>query len=522
MIVPDPIDREDKYYAYLAGNTSIELPMPITRKDKFLYYLCMNGGGSISKEQVREIIDEYFSEHPISPGATEEQALQIEKNKEDIFALLLEAELINDKDIAGVQVDYQNKTFKNLTTYIDFDGLKMYGGRKKCNVADDGTILAWYGDENYAEDGSMGQVMVYQPAFYYKVVPLKYETIKDGMGYHLRKASYYVSAKPKTGFKRHPAFYDKNNNEIDYVLLSAYEGCVFDVSAADGAGAYILDDNQVADFTKTTGDKFSSIAGAKPASGKTQQLTRPNVEIIAQNRGEGWHGDLIKPVSANQILMIIEMGMMNSQTAIANGVVSVSDTPNTENNSIVTGGTSSLGNGTGQAEDGTNGKSSISYRGVENPWGNIWKFVYGVNIHGNGSQKGGIPYICSDFSFAESKNSDNYESAGFTVANANGYISAMGYSEEFDWLFFPSEATGNSSLPVGDYLYITSNLNGYRIALLGGIWYSGAIAGGFYWTLSTGVGYRYRSIGGRLVYVPTKDSAAYTAAIASWEEQMAA
>ena len=79
MIVPEPIDREDKYYSYLAGNTSIDLPMPITRKDKFLYYLCMNGSGSISKEQISEIIDEYFSEHPISPGATEEQALQIEK-----------------------------------------------------------------------------------------------------------------------------------------------------------------------------------------------------------------------------------------------------------------------------------------------------------------------------------------------------------------------------------------------------------------------------------------------------------
>lgn len=522
MMVPEPIDREDKYYSYLAGNTSIDLPIPITRKDKFLYYLCMNGSGSISKEQISEILDEYFSEHPISPGATEEQASQIEKNKEDIFSLLLEAELINDKDIAGVQVDYQNKTFKNLTTYIDFDGLKMYGGRRKCNVADDGTIVAWYGDEAYAEDGSMGQVMVYQPAFYYKVVPLKYEPIKDGMGYHLRKASYYVSTKQKTGFKRHPAFYDASGNEIDYVLLSAYEGCVFDVSATDGAGAYILDDNQVADFTKTTGDKFCSIAGAKPASGKTQNLTRPNVEIMAQNRGTGWHGDLIKPVSANQLLMIIEMGMMNSQTAIANGVVSVSDNSNTENNSIVTGGTSSLGNGTGQAEGGTNGKSSITYRGVENPWGNIWKFVYGVNIHGNGSQKGGIPYICNDFNFAESKNSDNYESAGFTISNANGYVSAMGYSEEFDWLFFPSEATGNSSLPVGDYLYITTNLNGYRIARLGGCWLNGANAGGFYWYLAHGVGYRTRIIGGRLVYIPTKDSDAYNAAIASWEEQMAA
>ena len=145
-----------------------------------------------------------------------------------------------------------------------------------------------------------------------------------------------------------------------------------------------------------------------------------------------------------------------------------------------------------------------------------------MNIHGDGSQKGGIPYICSDFSFAESKNSDNYESAGFTVANANGYISAMGYSEEFDWLFFPSEATGNSSLPVGDYLYITSNLNGYRIARLGGVWTYGGNAGSFYWSLYNGVGNRYRNFGARLVYIPTTTDDSYEVNLNAWRDIMTA
>ena len=83
-----------------------------------------------------------------------------------------------DEDIAGIMVDYQNRIFKRLagaydkTAGADFDQFEMFGGRKRCNVADDGTIVAYYGDEDYAEDGSMGQVMVYQPAFYYKVVPL--------------------------------------------------------------------------------------------------------------------------------------------------------------------------------------------------------------------------------------------------------------------------------------------------------------------------------------------------------------
>ena len=443
---------------------------------------------------------------------------------------------ITADDIVGIQVDYKNKTFKrlagaaNLTKGSDFDKFTMFGGRKRCNVADDGSIVAWYGDADYKEDGSMGQVMVYQPKFYYLVCPVEYDHIDTGIGYHLRKANYYVSEKPRAGFRLHPAFYDASGNEIDYFLTSAYEGSIYDASAS----AYLLNDEQV---MNTGEDKFSSIAGARPASGSSQNLTRPNIEAMAQNRGTNWHGDLIKQVSAEQMLMIIEMGMMNLQTAIAQGIVSLPWTTGSDTTSsyaAATGSTASLGNGTGRAEKTTtyeggvakeytvDGKTSVCWRGKENFWGNIWKFVYGINIWGNGKMGGGQPYICSDFSFAESKNSGNYEPAGFTVTNANGYISAMGYSTACDWLFIASECLGNSSLPVGDYTYITVNLNGYRIARLGGYWSNGGYAGGFYWVLDNGVGDRGRSIGGRLVYIPTRDSATYTAAIEAWKQKMAA
>lgn len=443
---------------------------------------------------------------------------------------------ITADDIVGIQVDYKNKTFKrlagaaNLTKGSDFDKFTMFGGRKRCNVADDGSIVAWYGDADYKEDGSMGQVMVYQPKFYYLVCPVEYDPIDTGIGYHLRKANYYVSEKPRAGFRLHPAFYDASGNEIDYFLTSAYEGSIYDASAS----AYLLNDEQV---MNTGEDKFSSIAGARPASGSSQNLTRQNIEAMAQNRGTNWHGDLIKQVSAEQMLMIIEMGMMNLQTAIAQGVVSLPWTTGSDTTSsyaAATGSTASLGNGTGRAEKTTtyeggvakeytvDGKTSVCWRGKENFWGNIWKFVYGINIWGNGKMGGGQPYICSDFNFAESKNSGNYEGAGFTVTPKEGYISAMGYSTACDWLFIASECLGNSSLPVGDYTYITVNLNGYRIALLGGHWNDGGSAGGFYWYLSDGVGNRYRSIGGRLVYIPTRDSATYTAAIEAWKQKMAA
>ena len=424
--------------------------------------------------------------------------------------------MIETEDVLGITMDYKNKTCtriagaKNLTAGADFDKFSMYGGRKRCNVSDGGTINAYYGDEGYTEDGSNGQVMVYQPKFYYLVCPLEYDRQETGYGYHLRKANYYISETQRAGFKLHPAFYDKNGNEVDYILMSVYEGCIYDTSA----NAYLKNDEQVMDASK---DKFSSIAGARPASGVSQNLTRPNIEQMAKNRGEGWHSFGIKTASMEQLLMIVEMGMMNLQTAIGQGVVNLPWTTGSDTTSSyagATGSTASLGNGTGRATKTTtyeggkatdytvDGKTSICYRGVENFWGNIWKFAYGINFYCEVG-KPFLGYVCKDFNYAESKKTDNYENIGFALPSENGYVSAMGYSTKYDWLFLPSEVKGNSSLPVGDYYYQNNTWDGYRIALLGGVWSSGSDAGGFYWHLDSGVGTRYRSIGGRLVYVPT-------------------
>ena len=425
-----------------------------------------------------------------------------------------------DSDILGLQVDFENKTFKRLAGAVglsansDFDKFTMYGGRRRCNVLDDGTITAYYGDKNYAEDGSNGQVMVFQPKFFYKVVPLKLEKNADsGIGYHLRKVNYYVSSKPKTGFKLHPAFYDENGNAINYILFSADEGSMYDVSAK----AYVNDGTNT-DTVIEAGDLLCSVANVKPISGLKKPLNKVNLETMAQNRGSGWHLETIKATSANQLLMMVELGIMGTQNGIGQGVVSI--TGDTAHNcSSLTGSTAELGNSTGQATETINeiggnqtaytenGKVAVTYRGVENPWGNISKHINGFNVWGDGSMGGGQPYIADDFNFSESKKTDNYKPVGFTLPNKSGYISALGYgSEEYDWLLIPSEVGGTSALPVGDFIYTTSNLNGYRIVQLGGGWRSGDYAGGFYQIANGTVGDRSRGAGGRLLYVPTNKS----------------
>lgn len=83
-----PVTREEKYLAYLTGDYKGELPKPITRKEKYLYELCLKGiGGEISPEEIKNAVNEYLEKNPVKPGATTEQAQQIEQNKKDVASL---------------------------------------------------------------------------------------------------------------------------------------------------------------------------------------------------------------------------------------------------------------------------------------------------------------------------------------------------------------------------------------------------------------------------------------------------
>lgn len=409
------------------------------------------------------------------------------------------------ENIAGVCVDYENKKYTRLSGAIgkthgsDFDSFPVYNSMRRCNLADDGTVNAYYGDASYVEDGSNGQVMVEIKKVYYKMNPVKLEKASSGYGYHIRKADYFVSHQQLPGFKLHPAFI-VDGVEKDAIYMSAYEGSLYDTSAS----AYIMDDAQVADFSA---DKLCSIANAKPISGLSQTLNRPNIEKLSTNRGAGWHVETIQMRSLIQLLMLIEYAG-NIQTLLGRGIVDIPDN-SSYNCSSLNGSTSSLGNasgaaastintkGTTQTIETANGKVSVSYRGIENPYGNIWKWIEGITMYGNGTMADGMPYICDSTTFTENTTT-GYTPVGFVVPK-EGFISAFGYAnEDLDWLFVASETNGTDSLPVGDYTYITKNFNGYRAGLIGGYWYASSVAGCFSWHLRNSASAHYRIVGGRL------------------------
>ena len=412
----------------------------------------------------------------------------------------------SDEDIFGVEVDFANKKFTRLSGAVNrtpgagFDSINAFGGRKRCNVADDGTVTAYYGDSGYTTTGKNAagtpvQVMVEQPKFYYKVVPMVLE--KGVKGMKIRKARYYVSDTLKPGFKVHPAFVE-NGNVNPYIYLAAFEGSLFDTSA----NAYILDDSQVADFAA---DKLSSIAGVKPISGLQQNLTRGNTRLLARKRGAGWEQAYAATAAASQLLMLIEYASFNMQSAIGNGVTNKTD-DGASSMTEITGATANLGNASGSVTN-ANGYNIVSYRGEENFWGNIWTWVDGMNEENPATFTSGMAGTLhvADHGFADDTKASPYKNTGIHPIQGSGYVSAFGYSEEFDWLFIAVEYSGNSSLPVGDYAW--NNNTGWRVTVLGGQWSHGAYAGAFCWGLYYASANRYRYVGGRLVYVPSKKAA---------------
>ena len=443
-----------------------------------------------------------------------------------------------DENVIGLLADFENNTFTRLGGAVgksageDFNVYNMYGNRKVCAVQDDGTISKWWGEDGYVEDGSIGQIMVRQPKFYYKVVPLKLAPIEpddtdqsDTEGYYLKKVNYYISDSPPPGFKVHPAFIGRDGTEKDCYYIGSYEASLWDASeneyrkydtwdVSESGGVYTINafNTYLADVEN---DKLCSIAGVKPASSEySVQFKRFDTNTMGENRGSKWGSINVKILSAEQMLFAIEFGTFNTQTSIQNGVTHYD--AGTHDESVFTGSTSSLGNGIGAAasssrlvSDGTyetntnNGYKSVRYRGVENFWGNVWAYVSGINIWGNGKMGGGEAYICDDFDFAESKNDGNYKPVGFTLPYRNGgYYKYFGYSATHDWIFLPAGRSLSTSVSmIGDVVYSENKTNSYKITYIGGSWSNTTLCGGFTLNIRNGIDTRGRHIGSRLIYI---------------------
>ena len=409
-----------------------------------------------------------------------------------------------NNDIIGLEIDYNNKTFirlqgaKGLTAGTSFDKFAMLGGRKRCIVNENGTIERFLTAEDDLASVSNKRIMVYQPQVYYLRVPLSTTTTANGI--KIDKEQIYIADKKYAGFELHPIFKDANGEAIKYVLLPAYESGTLRAN-----GEFEKNDAQDINFST---DKLVSITETKPISGYTQEFTYAAAEQMAHNNGTGWELTDLRFESLNQMLLSIEYGSLNLQNTFNKGLSTISNANNI-NISSISGSTHNLLNASGQALSTisstgsafTNeGRCAISYRGLENPYGNIWRFIGGVEVQGNH-----ITY--------------NEEEIAFNLPTTDGWINAFGYDKEHDWVFLPIEV-GNgasSSLPVGDLIY-ADNTNTIKSALAGGLVNSQENCGPFYYTFTLDKeNYHYRSDSARVMFIPTAGSTVETSNYNLWK-----
>jgi hypothetical protein len=234
-------------------------------------------------------------------------------------------------------------------------------------------------------------------------------------------------------------------------------------------------------------DTLSSISAKAPAT----QGTRANFRTAASKRGNGWRQQDYQLSFVVQLLYLIEYASFNSQTKIGDGLTDWSSAWALWNdyNPIEKSGLSNAkGNVTYNVSNGNGVKGSyMSYRGIENFYGHLYKFEDGFNISSN------VVYICNNENNYADDTASNYTLIG-TISNIDGWQKYL-----LDNLngFLPSSVGASSSTYIADSYF---QVAGWQVALLGGYALDGAVAGAFYRYLAYGSGFAGRAYGARLCF----------------------
>ena len=424
-------------------------------------------------------------------------------------------------DIRGVasysMVEANNAFQSRLSANLVWDGVSdtysregvttgvtpTHEAMRRCVMTDDGNIAYYLDptDSTKKADGSLaditgadGQVMVEIPKFYVKISTLF-------NGYVKREISEF----DRSGFVLHPAFcvggtlqydptvdmwwYKGYTSEREATYIGAYQASVFDTSESLYIDGLNLDNND--SRVDTTTDTLASVSGKYPMIG----LTRNQFRTVASNRGSGWSQWSFWQLQAVKLLFFIEYGSFDGQASLVQGNVSVSSgypggsSNQTDSPHSVSGKSDSLGNGSGGVDSSTRDTAYMSYRGIENLWGNAWQWCDGWNV--NDQQF----YVGNDSSLFADDTATGYDLLGDPASASNGYIRNVQHRTLGD---IPSDTSGNSSTAFADYYY--RNL-GWHVARVGGSATSGSVAGPSCVLVDLSSGGRYRSVSGRLARI---------------------
>ena len=338
-------------------------------------------------------------------------------------------------------------------------------------------------------DGTDGQVMVYIPVFYARF---------ESKGYRRRVK---LSDHYKPGFIKMGGCY-----------ISAYEATVDRTVSGTPKLASVV--NTTANFRGGNNNAewdstYRSLLGMPATS-----ISLTNFRTYARNRKAGNTEWNCMDYQAYKALYWLYVGFR--QGGLGAGVTNINGTKwNTFNGYypfIKCGYTNSLGNKTGVVAytmpDEYDAETPLttyvpSYRGVENPFGHIWKWTDGLHIKIQSEEAGGrsILYTADDPASYQDSNYDGYDEIG-DIARSEGYVKDILFDEDE---MLPTITTGSSSTKdFSDYFYtnIPASSEALRGVRFGGVAHSGSSAGFACSSANYVPAVAGTDIGSRLCFIP--------------------
>ena len=320
-----------------------------------------------------------------------------------------------------------------------------------------------------------------------------------------------MSDTPMPGYtyinKRYMSAFEGGIDRPSMTLLSAYGVGSTNVNRRGG--------DNTADWDGT----YRSLLG-RPVT----NLTRDQFRQAARKRGSGWE---MYTHNAHKILFwlfAVEYATLDSQKpfnaqkdangfaqgGLGPGPTQMTDWTNFNNSNplIPCGYTNEFGNGSGEkayvvknASGGTHATLMANrYRGIENPFGHIWKYTDGANIQVTTGDSGlSILWTTDDPSNFSDTSYTGYNKKG-NICRTNGYAKKMLLGEDGD--IVATEIGGSSSTYWCDYYYTYTSANRMQVVLVGGSAGNGSGAGLARVDAYAAPSAAYRHIGSRLCFFP--------------------
>lgn len=327
-----------------------------------------------------------------------------------------------------------------------------------------------------------------------------------------------ISAIPLPGYKY-----------VDDFFISSYEATIYrskDLLMSRLGVDSTYNEYRGGDNTAEWDGTYRSLLG-RPVT----NLTRDQFRQAARKRGSGWEMYTYGAHKTLFWLFAVEYATLNSQKpfnaqkdangfsqgGLGNGPTQMTDWTNFNNNNplIQCGYTNEFGNGSGEkayvvknASDGTHATLMANrYRGIENPFGHIWKHTDGANIQVTTGDSGlSILWTTSDPSNFSDTSYTGYDKKG-NVCRINGHVKKMLLGEDGD--IIATEVGGSTSTYWCDNYYTSTSVSRMQLVVVGGRSDDGLNAGlvDVGTTNSSGIA---NNIGSRLCFFPKYKSTEIT------------